>query len=802
MSISRATTVHVHNDLIRGVVQNVSIQESERHPGQASGVPTSRFCGISKKVVRREIGGYGNSVHGREGNEHRKRAGDVAGDDRVEPSEGEDGEDSDTEQSQALLRAFERELGAKSALWDVWGPMRQASHRRAVAEARACRAEIEFRRVKSRMDPAMDLAPSLSCPLLSPASFPMRSPAAFSGLLGSSPSSAPSTSTSPASSSSLTANRSPAHEITSRAHAPDQTPSSLRAPSSSQRAEPSVAGEAVGSTDGARNGEVAPVPREGTPGAREASGPDGAPVAGVGPWEREKSAVCDLARAPEWTRRTLAGPSEDQPPTAALAGADVREETSTEPATRGTGQDAPHPEAGPSPAEPSSHAGASLRLSVEAPVLGGTIPPVPSPPAHKEVPQPPPPPTSLPNKGLAGAQVRETALSIELSIHVDAMGPPAEGEGLQRGDRRGQGPGMPGVLTPTSALGDAASSSKIEASEKPDLTPAAPTPLPEVSDKSSLGNCAAAGPQNEQHSHQTTAATTGARAALPSSRAMVNNREIAEAVGSTHLPLIADACMPHPLLIHHILRTAGKPSVSTAPFTGTLAWTGWPGGRRFGTVKRARKKTQYTGPLAVSLEAVEGLEAGAENFVRRLLSRSVQTANLRLEGSEAEENGLVPLSSKHNGSHGNKEAAINNSEPPGRALSPVVAAPGADGVPVGVLEEGEGRMAAVRVAASPSASSGCSRSGKGGMEQHEERLAAAHPSKPPADDVKGSPEHENGVVDVANLGWGKKTATIIDATTLLQALRVPSQDPRDPLGRTFPSDTMLQELAASSSWST
>jgi len=379
---------------------------------------------------------------------------------------------------------------------------------------------------------------------------------------------------------------------------------------------------------------------------------------------------------------------------------------------------------------------------------------------------------------------------VKRSTALEAMGAPISGrdEAL--------------VLTPTGALGDAASSSKIEASEKPDLTPAAPTPLPEVSDKSSLGNCAAAGPQNEQHSHQTTAATTGARAALPSSRAMVNNREIAEAVGSTHLPLIADACMPHPLLIHHILRTAGKPSVSTAPFTGTLAWTGWPGGRRFGTVKRARKKAQYTGPLAVSLEAVEGLEAGAENFVRRLLSRSVQTANLRLEGSEAGEKGLVPLSSKHNGSHGNKEAAINNSEPPGRALSPVVAAPGADGVPVGVLEEGEGRMAAVRVAASPSASSGCSRSGKGGMEQHEERLAGAYPSKPPADDVKGSPEHENGVVDVANLGWGKKTATIIDATTLLQALRVPSQDPRDPLGRTFPSDTMLQELAASSSWST
>ena len=130
--------MHVHNDLVRGLVQNVigGAPPPAEEEAAATGGPVSvadavamlqREEGSAEGVVRSAAGSSGGGQAGA----GRKRplaemAGAGVGSDSDSNSEGEEEEEERAEgaRSAKLQRALQEAFGGRSALWDVWAPMR------------------------------------------------------------------------------------------------------------------------------------------------------------------------------------------------------------------------------------------------------------------------------------------------------------------------------------------------------------------------------------------------------------------------------------------------------------------------------------------------------------------------------------------------------------------------------------------------------------------------------------------------------------------------------------------------------
>jgi hypothetical protein len=179
---------------------------------------------------------------------------------------------------------------------------------------------------------------------------------------------------------------------------------------------------------------------------------------------------------------------------------------------------------------------------------------------------------------------------------------------------------------------------------------------------------------------------------------------------------------------------------------------------------------------------MEGLDEGAELFVKRLLARCVHVAKRQQEGGSAIV--IPPFTMPQIESEGSTGA---------KAATRAVEAVGTAAVPT-VRGEALGQT-------------GLSQSGAAVVEimmmrtEEEDELKTTTSVAAGLDDSSSRKESGAAGAEAGAEEKAKKKkggAVMIDAAMLFKALRVPSTDARDPLGRLFPSDDLLEELVASS----
>jgi hypothetical protein len=122
--------VHLHNDLIRGLIQNVigGAPPDEEAAAMAAGTLSSVASAVA--MLQREEGPAEGSLAVGAGGARRKRPlaeveGGVGGDDGSGSGEEEEEEEQEeVERSAKLQRVLQEAFGGRSAVWDVWAPMR------------------------------------------------------------------------------------------------------------------------------------------------------------------------------------------------------------------------------------------------------------------------------------------------------------------------------------------------------------------------------------------------------------------------------------------------------------------------------------------------------------------------------------------------------------------------------------------------------------------------------------------------------------------------------------------------------
>ncbi|KAM3573700.1 hypothetical protein VYU27_004359 [Nannochloropsis oceanica] len=839
--------VQVHNALVRGLVHNVMASSLPSHPEGIAATTMSRVRGLGFEgdandgvLLKGRMEGEGSA--GSPNNS--SSSGSGSGQKRIrlkeQTKEEEDGdkdedEDEETERAQTLHAIFQREFGEGSAVWDVWAPMQQANHRRAAAEAAAQLAELEFRQVKSLMDFRMvnglpsfssippPPSPPTSCP--SSASASQRPTTAYSGSVGSSSSSSsPASSfTSPSRCAQPVIMSAPAVAVAAAAAA-----AAITTRSASEETEEGLGKEGGKEESGARAGSSPPPSgaaavelarkKKGMEN-RKGGGRGGKDVVDSAGILSRASAASELEPRAAVAATAGAGTHISAPilavgaapttPAAITAPSTLTSPTAPEaqPASKGTygigpegGQSEPQEDDGnvvPAlPALPPLPPLAASAFSLGAAAAGGINPPdenqkesekeeeesekalvsasatgavvAPSAPAPTAPAEPAAPATSA----SSSSQPRAPPVAVVAAAADEA--PKKEGYGTHAIDVV--------ILTPSSSppiISAAATSPSSERPASPSSTfkSAAPTgrlspppPPPPPSSAPSLQQQQQQ--QEQQHQWQP----------MPTLKHEDKCEEPPVVTEASYLP---EACMPHPLIIHFLLRTAGATDSelgSRLAHSAVAAAAGRGGGGERASpspTKRARKNHAYTRHLAVSVEAMEGLDEGAELFVKRLLARCVHVSKRQQEGGSTVV--IPPFPMPRLGTEGGIGAKVGAVGAAEAAAVPV------RGEALGQIESSQSGAAILEIQ--------MVRTDEEDVPNTTTAVAAGQDgcSNRKEDGDAGAGSRAEETAKKKNGG-----AVMIDAAMLFKALRVPSTDDRDPLGRLFPPDGLLEELVASS----